>query len=524
VSLVIPQVTDVLRGLWQGRWVGLAVAWLAGMAGGAYIFLTPDRYEATARVYVDTQSILKPLMSGLAVQPNVEQEVAILSRTLISRPNLQKLVRMTDMDLHAKTAEEREQLIDGLMRTLSIRSVGRDNLYTIGYRDANPQQAHRVVQSLLSIFVESGLASKSNDTGQAKRFLEEQIKAYEARLAEAENRVKEFKLQNMDLQAPAGSDFFGNLAALNESLRQARLQLQEATRSRETLRQQVADEDSRPPNLLAQGPAGAPEAATPELDSRLQILNKNLDEMLLRYTENHPDVVNTRRIIKEVEAQRDEERKRLTEEAEKRRRASASVTGGNVYPQLKMALAESEAQVAALTARVADFERRYAELRDKARSVPEREAKFAQLNRDYAIHKQNYETLVARREAATMSGEVEAATGVADFRIIDPPRVSPTPVSPNRQMLVPLALLASLAAGIAAAYLFSLLHPTIHDNRTLRRLGGRPVLGAVSLMASGAVRRQRRRRTAWFVGGLGGLAAAYSAIIAVVFLRGLLPF
>jgi hypothetical protein len=55
-------------------------------------------------------------------------------------------------------------------------------------------------------------------------------------------------------------------------------------------------------------------------------------------------------------------------------------------------------------------------------------------------------------------------------------------------------------------------------------LGGRPVLGAVSLMPSGAVRLQRRRRTAWFFGGLGGLAAAYSAIIAVVFLRGLLPF
>jgi len=510
--------------MWQGRWVGLAVAWLAGMAGASYIFLTPDRYEATARVYVDTQSVLKPLMSGLAVQPNVEQEVAILSRTLISRPNLQKLVRMTDMDLHAKTAEERERLIDALVRTLTIRSVGRDNLYTIGYTDPNQQQAHRVVQSLLSIFVESGLASKSNDTTQAKRFLEEQIKAYEVRLAEAENRVKEFKLQNMDLQAPTGSDFFGNLAALNESLRQARLQLQEATRSRETLRQQVTDEDSRPPNLLAQGPAGAPEAATPELDSRIQSLSKNLDEMLLRYTDNHPDVVNTRRIIKEVEAQRDAERKRVTEETEKRRRASGSGTGGNVYPQLKMALAESEAQVAALTARVSDFELRYAELRHKARSVPEREAQFAQLNRDYAIHKQNYETLVARREAATMSGEVEAATGVADFRIIDPPRVSPTPVSPNRQMLVPLALLASLAAGIAAAYLFSVLHPTIHDDRTLRRVSGRPVLGAVSLIGSGAVRLQRRRRAAWFFGGLGGLAAAYSAVIAVVFARGLLPF
>jgi uncharacterized protein involved in exopolysaccharide biosynthesis len=113
--------------MWQGRWMGLAVAWLAGMAGA--LFLTPDRYEATARVYVDTQSMLKPLLQGLAVQPNVEQEVAILSRTLISRPNLQKLIRMTDMDLNIHTADEREKIIDGLTRILYIKSAGQ-NLYT----------------------------------------------------------------------------------------------------------------------------------------------------------------------------------------------------------------------------------------------------------------------------------------------------------------------------------------------------------------------------------------------------------
>ena len=190
MDTLLPQLNEILRGLWQGRWAGLAVAWLAGLAGAAYIFLTPDKYEATARVYVDTQSILKPLMSGLTVQPNVEQQVAILSRTLISRPNMEKLVRMTDMDLHVTSAEQRERLVDSLMRSLYIKSVGRDNLYTIGFLDPNPHQARRVVQSLLSIFVESGLAEKGNDTGRAQRFIEDQIKTYAKRLTDAENRVK----------------------------------------------------------------------------------------------------------------------------------------------------------------------------------------------------------------------------------------------------------------------------------------------------------------------------------------------
>ena len=518
-----PQLGEILRGVWQRRWVGLMVAWLVGLAGAAFIFLTPDRYEATARVYVDTQSVLKPLLAGLAVQPNVEQEVAILSRTLISRPNMQKLVRMTDMDLAVKSAEERERLIDSVMRTLYIRSVGRDNLYAIGFVDHKPAQATRVVQSLLSIFVESGLSSKSNDSGQAKRFIEEQIKTYELRLTEAESRLKEFKLQNMDLSGTlsgtAGTDFFGSLSALTEQLREARLQLQEALTSRDALKQQITDEEDARPSLAQDSPV----AATPEPDARLNTLNKNLDELLLRYTDAHPDVVNTRRIIKEVETQRDEERKRLAQEAEKRGRVE-SPQGGSLSSQLKLTLAAAQAQVAGLQARVADYERRHALLIEKARSVPEREAQFTQLNRDYAIQKQSYDTLVSRRESALISGQMEAATGLAEFRIIDPPRVSPNPVYPNRKLLIQLALLASLCAGIAASYFFSMVRPTFHDKGSLKRIGQRPVLGAVSLIRNPAVVLKRRRSALLFLGGLGGLAASYGAAIAVVFIGGRLPY
>ena len=189
-----------------------------------------------------------------------------------------------------------------------------------------------------------------------------------------------------------------------------------------------------------------------------------------------------------------------------------------------MSLAEAEAQVAGLQARVADFERRLARLREQARSVPEREAEFARLNRYYDIQKQNYQNLVARRESAEMSADMGAATGFADFRIIDPPRVSPTPVAPNRAVLLPLVLLAALAAGLGASYLFSMVHPTFHDARGLKRVAQRPVLGSVSLVLNPGMTAARRRSRMLFLGGLGTLAATYGAVIGAVFLRGLLPF
>jgi len=406
-----------------------------------------------------------------------------------------------------------------------IKSVG-NNLYTIGFIDPQPSQATRVVQSLLSIFVESGLAPKAKDAGQAQRFIEEQIKQYEQRLTEAENRLKEFKLKNLDLNASEGRDFFGNMAALTESLQEARLLFQEAEQSRDVLKQQMADEQDRPPSLIPGVGDAAPGISTPELDARLATLTKNLDDMLLRYTDSHPDVINTRRIIKDVEAQRDEDRKRLAEEQEKRKQAAGSPQnpGNAVYPQLKLAMAEAEAQVARMRARVREQEQRLGQLRAVARSVPEREAQLTQLNRDYAIQKQNYDTLVARRQSALMSGEVQAATGVADFRIIDPPQVSPNPVAPNRKMMIPIALLASLLAGLAASYFFSIVHPTFHDARGLKSVAQRPVLGTVSLVRSPHMLTRARRASLAFIGGVGALTATYGAVLTLVFFRSLLPF
>ncbi|MCC6610755.1 MAG: chain length-determining protein [Burkholderiales bacterium] len=513
---LIRQLTEILRGIWQRRWLGLGVAWLAGIIGAAVLFRMPDQYEASARVYVDTQSVLRPLMSGLAVQPNVEQEMSILSRTLISRPNLEKLIRMTDMDLKLTSQRERDQAIDDLMRTIRIASVGRENLYTISYRDPNPNQSKKVVQSLLSIFVESSLGDKRQDTAQARRFIEEQIRAYEQRLGEAENRLKEFKLKYMGLMGSEGRDYFGRMSHVGEELNKARMELRAAEQARDALKREVAGEE---PVFLPDGQgggAGSQSGIVPELDARIDAMKKNLDELLRAYTDQHPDVVGTRRVIAELEAQR-------AKEIEARRKAGPTKSGmgpvdrNPVYQQLKIAQAEAEANVAALRAKVGAYEAEFQRLRSSQQMLPQVEAEYAQLNRDYDVQKRNYEALVARRESATMSSEMEAS-GTADFRIIDPPRVSPQPVAPNRLLLLPLVLLAALGAGIAASFAWSQIRPTFHDGRALRTLAGRPVLGSVSLVPDDNVLARRRRHNFAFFGSLAGLFACYGAGIALLLL------
>jgi polysaccharide chain length determinant protein (PEP-CTERM system associated) len=515
---LIDQVLAVAKGMWRFRWQSLLVAWIVGIVAVIVVFRIPDDYEATARIYVDTQSILRPLMSGLAVQPNVDQQVVMLSRTLISRPNIEKLVRMADLDLKVDSKARQEQLIADLMSGLEIKSVGRDNLYTLSYRDSDPARAQRVIQALVSIFVESSLGNTRNDTATAKTFINDQIKSYEEKLRDAEAKLKAFKLKNIQIQFSEGRDSAGQLATLSEQLDSARVALHEAQNARDAAKAQLENEKAANANQTTQSllQESAVTLATPEIDSRIDVQKKNLDTLLQRYTDQHPDVVATRHLIEDLEAQKKKQVAELRRAAMAAPSLGTSNTENLVYQELNRLLASSQVQVASLQARVSDYSARYERAKDAIKTAPQLEAEASQLNRDYAINKKNYEDLVARRESAEMSGDLESASGVADFRLIDPPRVSNKPVSPNRLVLLAAALFAALAAGVGFAFVATQLRPVFFNTGDLRAQLQLPVLGVVSRVTSEAEKRLDRVHLMRFLAGSGSLVGIFVAMIIVM--------
>jgi polysaccharide chain length determinant protein (PEP-CTERM system associated) len=195
--------------------------------------------------------------------------------------------------------------VETLMSSLKINNTSRDNIYTITYRDTQPEHAKRVVQSLVSIFVESNLGDSRKDTEAARKFLDKEIAGYEKKLEEAEARLKEFKLRNLANQNSEGKDHFAQMSATGALLEQSRLELREAQNSRDALRRQIQGEE---PTVLpdsSQEPIAG--VAVPEIDSRIDALKRNLDAMLQRFTDKHPDVVSTRRLIKDLEEQKQQE-------------------------------------------------------------------------------------------------------------------------------------------------------------------------------------------------------------------------
>lgn len=493
---IITQGLVYVRGIWRHRWLMLLVAWLVCAAGWIIVYKMPDQYKASARVYVDTQSVLKPLLRGLTVETDVGQQVALMTRTLLSRPNLEKVARMTDLDLKAQQPEQMESLLDGLGKQITLEGTGRENLYTISYVNDDPQLAKRVVQSLLTIFVENSLGESRKDSDSAQQFIDKQIQEYEQRLIEAEERLKEFKRKNVGIMPSRGEGYYESMQAEMAALDQARLELRQAENRRNEIKRQLEDEemDSAPGTVVQ------PTVSTSAIDGRIRDLQSKLDSLLLQYTERHPDVIEIKRIMAELEKQKAQELKSTVKKG-------PQAETNPVYAQVKIALSQADANVASLRTNVAEHTRRISQLKGMVDVIPQVETEMAQLNRDYEVNKQNYETLLARRESAKMSQQAGESADEVKFRVIDPPFVPSAPSGPNRPLLMGMVMLGGLAAGLVFAFLLSQLRPVFDDRRTLSEITGIPVLGSVAMVWTAAQTQKRRIELGSFaLVGLGLLA------------------
>ena len=190
--------------------------------------------------------------------------------------------------------------------------------------------------------------------------------------------------------------------------------------------------------------------------------------MLLKYTDNHPDVKSAKQAIAQLEA-----------EAAKSGGAGKSGGGGTtkgeiantVYEQIKVRLVDAEAALAAVQRRLDDARSDQERIEKVAASAPGVLVQAQDLDRDYSILKRNYQELVARREATQIANAADTKTEKIQFRIVDPPQVPILPAAPNRPMLVSMVLLFGIGGGLAVPLALTQIDRSFATIGQLRNLG-----------------------------------------------------
>ncbi|MCG8021534.1 MAG: chain length-determining protein, partial [Candidatus Thiodiazotropha weberae] len=454
-------------------------------------------------------------LQGLAVQNDMNQRLHLMTRTLLSHENLKKLLMLTDLDHKAASREEEERLIDWLRNTIVVDVNRRtipgtretENFYTIAFEYGDRFMAQRVVKVLLDIFVESALGDTRIESDAAQQFLQKQILEYESRLLEAENKLTEFKRKNVDTLPRESGGIFTRLESARADLETVQLEYKEAKIRRDELKNQynttLAEEQRRLESL------GLSAASTSPMGQRLLAMQTRLDDLLLRYTDQHPDV-------QELKSKIEELRKQAASQPATTAPVSSSTPGvSSALEELKLAYRQSEVDLRAISLRNDEYQGRVEEIRKKLDTLPQVEAELTRLNRDYDINKENYQELVQRLESAKMSERADEAGDNLKFRVVEPPKVPLLPVGPKRLKLTIGVLIIALGIGGALAFLLSQLKPVYFDMRTLGTELEFPVVGQVSRVMTDEVKVKRRMAIGGFITMFVLLILLFIGIVAV---------
>jgi polysaccharide chain length determinant protein (PEP-CTERM system associated) len=521
MNMLVEEVLEEVRGAWRFRWWALAAAWLLGVLGWAVVMLLPDMYEGRATVFVDTRTALRPVLQGLAVEQDVDAELNFVRQSLLGTPQLEKIARdvgllspaLTDVRTRVSVIDAMRDRISITVTSASSREGDRDagSIYGIIYQDRNRARSLKVVEALLNTLIVDTLGGKRQGSQDAQKFLETQIRDYETRLRAAEDRLADFKKHNVGAMPTEQGGYFVRLQTEMDAVKTAETALSVAMSRRDELSRQLHGESTL--SAAVTPPAiGSPGAAAGGGDtlSRIRETQAHLDELLLNYTDKHPDVIAARQTLAELNERRADEIASLRR-GDVNAVANSGAGANPVYQSIQLALNQADVEIATLRRQLGDHQSRVAELRRALDTMPKVEAEYAQLNRDYDVNKTQYTALLTQLEKAKLGQEADTS-GSVRFEIVEPPNAEYRPVSPHRSVLVLVVLALALGVGAGIAYLLQLLKPVFLSVRTLAENTGATVLGAVSA----AFPRKLQRRKRWDLAFYSFIAGSFMLLAAVV--------
>ncbi len=505
---LISQIETFLRGMWRFNWWAVGFSWILFLAGTALVLSMPNQYEAKASFYVKDQSVLEPILEDITVQSDVASHAYVLAEAIKSRTIMEKLILESGLSERLEEVEDLGALVEYLQKKIII-TTEREAIYDLEFVDSDPQIAYEVVDIILNQFLNEILTGKVTDARIAEVFLEKQIKEYEARLTKAERDLADFKKANIEIMPGANQDYITALQDAQYELSAAQVELRKAVGKRNIILQQIRGDS---PVVGMAGFATPTVSTSSPATAQIEAVQRQLNEDLLKYTENHPKVVAGKATLDALRKQQQIERQAVASSGGVNN-VPQLTTANPIYQSTQISLRRAEAEVAAAQSTVDERSRKVARLRNSLEGISEVEAELSRLTRDYELTNNQYLELSKRLEVARLSQEAEKGDDSVKFQIIDPPIVPNSSVGPNRPLLITAVLLLSVVIGAGFALFLDQAKPVFLTTHNLSRETSLPVYGAVSMKVPDYQARTERTTLAAFMLLIALLLGFYSVTV-----------
>jgi polysaccharide chain length determinant protein (PEP-CTERM system associated) len=423
--------------------VAIYIALIVMTCSVVLCYVLPEKYEANSTVFIE-KNIISDLVKGIAVTPNYEDKIKVLTNSLTSRTLIKKVVNDLDLNLKKQNETQLNELVSEYQKNMDVKVKDKEGLFIISYRDANPRIARDFVNSLIQHYVEENISSKREASYSAKTFLSEQAKAFKDRIENAEAAITQFKQKN-------GMFLAGDSANMGSDLNSAQQRLDDMKVRRTQLEAQIAMLRKSNPDRF-----------------RLEAMEKRLGELRTEYTDNYPDVI---RLKSDIEVLKEQLR--------------GGLKGAGASPEL----AKLEYELKGVRASEAIL----ASSAGKLQQVPAAKAELEKLERERDTQKNLYEQLVNREGQSEISKQLEVQDKSTTFRIIDPAVMPVKPVRPDRVSMILIGIVVGLAAGIGVALLLDMMDHGVKSMEPLKKIG-LPILGTIpNIIIPEELLRQKKR-------------------------------
>lgn len=440
-----------------------AIALLSLVIG---LFVVPRNYTSSSTILAQDSDIIQPLLEGRAVPTGVADRAG-MARQIIYSPKVLKQALEVGGWMHGNPSPVVQ---DRLMEEISGRTTitsPRPDLVKISYRDDDPARAFHITEAMGQLFIDEALNAKERESREAFEFIDSQVKEYHKKLTGAEQNLQDYQSRNVDAQPGSATDATTRIGALRTQVEQARMALLE----------QESRESSIAAQLSGESAITAVQTRENLYRSRLIELKSEYDQLLLTYTEQHPDVVRVRHQMEDIQ--------RLLQQEQARREAGTQPTSTEeaqanpLYQELRSQLAQARRELAATRSRMEVAQKLLNDELDRSRRIAASEGALAELTRDYDVNREVYQDLLRRRENARVSMDLDQAKRGLTLRVQEPAVMPLRPTGVRLIHIVGIGLLLAVAVPLGLVFLLARFDPRIRSSQLIKRAGRYPLLTTI---------------------------------------------
>ncbi len=454
-------------------------------------YFLPKVYEAETTVFIE-KNVISSLIKDIAITPSMEERLRVLSYAMKSRTLLLEVIDDLDPDLipdvNKEDTAEVEKLLERFHKNTTInigsRSRGQEmDMFIVSYRDKDPKLARDYVNTLVRRYVEENLSAKREEAYEANRFLGEQITFFKQKLDKAEEKITNFRKDKGIFIAVDERSIVNEIKNAREKTEELKLQKMELEAKKNLIKKQIKEESPYTVAIFGRRTGDS-------LDNRLIMLQNRLNELMVKYTENYPEVI---RVTAEIESLKEQLKNKQGANGDSERAGTEMSTLNPLYQQLREELSRIGLELAALDAKEEHHKKLIASKKTYLRSIPVEKKNLADLERERDTNKKIYEDLVVRLGQSEVSKQMELQDKATTFRIVDPAVLPIKPVSPDRVKIILLGIMAGLAGGFGIVLVLDNMDKSVRTINALKTLE-MPVLAIIPRIQNPEELIKRKRK------------------------------